>query len=64
MRTITDEMLESALFSVSNDIDTVLKGPERTNYIRYRCLLRIMRLKKEREEVENNENTKTVVRKY
>lgn len=64
MKTITDEMLESTLFFANNDIDAVLKDPERMNHIRYRCLLRIMRLKKEREEVENNENTKTVVRKY
>ena len=56
MRTITDELLESALFSVNNDIDTVLKDPERTNYIRYRCLLRIMRLKKEREEKERGDS--------
>ena len=55
MRIITDKMLESALFSVSNDIDTVLKGPERTNYIRYRCLLRAMRLKEERQEKERGE---------
>ena len=52
MRTITDEMLESALFSVNNDM---LKDPERTNYIRYRCLLRVMRLKEERKEKERGE---------
>lgn len=55
MRTITDEMLESALFSVSNDIDAVLKDPECTNYIRYRCLLRAMRLKEERKEKERGD---------
>lgn len=55
MRTIADEMLELALFSVSNDIDAALKDSERTNYIRYRCLLRIMRLKKEREEKERGD---------
>lgn len=64
MRTITDELLESALFSANSDIDAVLKDPERTNYIRYRCLLRAMRLKEERKEVTTNENAKTVVRKY
>jgi len=52
MRTIADEMLESALFSTSNGIDAVLKDPERTNYIRYRCLLRVMRLKEERKDKE------------
>lgn len=54
MRTITDELLESALFFANNDLpsDAVLKGSERTNYIRYRCLLRAMRLKEERKEKE------------
>ena len=36
----------------------------RTKHIRYRYLLRIMRLNKERKEVEKNENAKEVVRKH
>lgn len=56
MKTITDEMLESELFFANNGIDAVLKDPERANYIRYRCLLRVMRLKKERKEKERGDD--------
>lgn len=53
---LESEIIESALFSVSNGIDTVLKDPERANYIRYRCLLRVMRLKEERKEKERGDS--------
>lgn len=60
---LESEIIESALSSVNNSVssDTVLKDPERTKHIRYRYLLRIMRLNKEKKEVENNENAKKVV---
>lgn len=47
---LESEIIESALSSVNNSVssDTLFKGPERTNHIRYRYLLRIMRLKEER----------------
>lgn len=54
---LESEIIESALFFSNNDLpsDTMLKDPERTNYIRYRCLLRAMRLKEERKEKERGE---------
>lgn len=60
---LESEIIESALSSVNNSVssDTVLKDSERMKHIRYRCLLRIMRLNKERKEAENNENAKEVV---
>lgn len=60
---LESEIIESALSSVNNSVstDAVLRDPERTKHIRYRYLLRIMRLKEERKEMENNENAKEVV---
>lgn len=47
---LESEIIESALSFVNNSVsfDALLKDPERTNHIRYRYLLRIMRLKEER----------------
>lgn len=63
---LESEIIESALSSINNSVssDILLKDPDRMKHIRYRYLLRIMRLKEERKEVENNENAKEVVRKH
>jgi len=47
---LESEIIESALSSVNNSVsfDTLLKDSERMKHIRYRYLLRIMRLKEER----------------
>lgn len=47
---LESEIIESALFFVNNSVtsDALLKDSERMKHIRYRYLLRIMRLKEER----------------